>query len=159
MILGTIFDLNFPFVFDTLKVKPNKERFIEVHKQDYDFLDGRRDVVEDDAGDNVVNDGTGDNVVDNLNSYVIVRTDFEQYIFDEYLSKTGFETNVTVQSKIYEYSTDAEPNQSVLSIPYPKNVVQMFTSCHGIGPRNKRKFDTTELEKKFETVKRNKIGN
>ena len=151
VILGTAFDLNFPFLLDTFHMKPNKNRILEIHDQNFDYMEEPTMSVH----------HIEDNV-DTINSFIYVKKDFESYVFSNYIESIGFTQamiengTTTMKSLLYDYKHEKLSNTSDLE--YPMSIVTSFTSVHGVGTKNKKKFNTCTIEKEFEVFKKSKLN-
>lgn len=149
IILGTIYDLNFPFVFDVLDIKANKNNILEIHDPDFDYLKHQNE-----DNDEEEEDEEEDGVI-KANSMIIYKKDFEDYIFKQYTTQTGFGNQMTVNQVMEQFGQKSFYNE-LLSVHYPENLVYAFCKSHGIGVKNKRKLDTSIIVSEFEYNKKQK---
>lgn len=150
VILGTTYDLNFPFVFDTFVMKPKERKFMQLHDQDYDFL--KKASVE----KRVI-----DNDIESINSFIFVKKDFESYVLTNYLRSIGMTEASELfgsepQKILYDYHKDTFHSEDCLKLPYPENVVKMFSYGHGIELKKRKKLDTSDI---FKQLKKHKMLN
>lgn len=149
-ILGTVFDINLPFLLDTFDMMPNPSKSLTIHNQDYDFLRSNPD--------DMTPEETDETTI--VKAFHIMKTDYEDLTFKNYLIMTGlYNTMPDLHIKDLQYDFIREATIEINTsnnYTYPKNLAWVFASSHGVGTINKRKLDTNIAEDKIENTKRSR---